>query len=115
MRDQSQQRLQQILKRLGQALHGSAVNSKGVRQCLRELNEEGWDGVMMLSAALACRRDGSIEVDHASLHVHADDGQRMLVPPQLTSEDAAFLRQLGIEPRTSCAADHRDIDELQSD
>jgi hypothetical protein len=100
MRDQSQQRLQEILKRLGQALHGSAVNSKDVRHCLRELTHEGWDGVMMLSASLACRRDGAVDVDRASLHVHAEPTTAVTRSPDLTASDAELLRSLGIRPTT---------------
>lgn len=103
MGDQSQERLQELLKQLGQALHGSAVNSKDVRHCLRELGAAGWDGVMVLSASLACRRDGSVDIDRASLHVHAEPAVREATQPQLTASDAQILRQLGIAPTTVSA------------
>ncbi len=42
-------RLQELLKRLGQAVHGSVVQSQEVRDCLEELHEDGWRAVMLLS------------------------------------------------------------------
>ncbi len=91
------QKLQRLLKRLGQALHGSVVNSEEVQACLRELHEAGWDAVMLLDAAVACRKDGALDVEKAALHVHADPE-----PPQVSyrinREDANLLGELGISP-----------------
>ena len=70
MEEKRAQLLQQLLKRLGHALHGSVVKSEQVRECLRQLHEEGWEAVMVLEASLACRPDGEVEANEASLRVH---------------------------------------------
>ena len=91
------QRLQLLLKRLGNALHGSMVNSKEVRACLRELHQEGWMAVMMLEASVACRReDGDPEVDKASLHVHVDQPRTNSF--RFSHADIRLLHSLGISP-----------------
>lgn len=91
------QKLQQLLKRLGQAIHGSVVNSEEVQACLRELHEGGWDAVMLLDAAVACREDGSLEVDKAALHVHAEP-EPLQVSYRINRDDASLLGSLGISP-----------------
>jgi hypothetical protein len=91
------QLLQELLKRLGQALHGTVVNSDEVRGCLRQLHEHGWEAVMMLEASVACRNDGEPEIEEASLHIHAEPGQGK-VSFRMNLQDAAFLASLGISP-----------------
>ena len=95
MEESRAQRLHEILKRLGEALHGSVVNSGKVQACLRELHEKGWDAVMLLEASVVCHEDGKVSAEHASLHIHAD-------PPEpeaaydISMEDVRILRSLGI-------------------
>ncbi len=91
------QKLQQLLKRLGQAIHGSVVNSDEVQACLRELHEGGWDAVMLLDAAVACRTDGTIDVERAAMHVHAEP-EPPKVSYRINREDAHLLGALGISP-----------------
>jgi hypothetical protein len=91
------QLLQELLKRLGQALHGTVVNSDEVRGCLRQLHEHGWDAVMMLEASVACRHDGEPELEEASMHIHADPSEAK-VSFRMNLHDAAFLSSLGISP-----------------
>ncbi len=98
MEEPRTQKLHQLLKRLGTALHGSVVDSDEVQECLRELHEAGWDAVMMLEASVVCRADGSIEPGQASLHVHADPRPRPRVEYRMNLHDAAFLAALGISP-----------------
>jgi len=90
-------RLQELLKRLGEAVHRSVVDSEEVQECLQEIHADGWDAVMLLEASLACREDGEVESIGASLHVHADPG-----PPRvhyrLNLQDARWLTSIGISP-----------------
>ena len=63
MEESRTQRLQELLRRLGKAVHGSVVRSEEVRTCLDELHDEGWRAVMLLETSLACGESGSVEVD----------------------------------------------------
>jgi hypothetical protein len=96
--DQSRtQKLQQLLKRLSQAVHSSVVRSDEVQACLQELRQDGWDAVMLLEASLVCRNEGAVDTDSASLHVHIDPGSDK-VRYRIDARDAAFLNSVGISP-----------------
>jgi len=97
MEEKRTQLLQQLLKRLGHALHGSVVGSEEVRDCLRQLHEQGCEAVMVLEASLACRHGQDIEAGEASLHVHTQSEPRR-VGFRMNLGDAAFLASLGISP-----------------
>ena len=99
MEESRTQKLQQLLRRLGKAVHGSVVRSDEVRACLEELHDNGWRAVMLLETSLACGDDGSIGF------VETMD----MVPGQLANQcdptspeyridtaDARFLSSLGI-------------------
>ena len=58
MEESRTQRLHELLRRLGKALHATVVSSEEVRECLEELHEDGWQAVMMLEASLVCGEDG---------------------------------------------------------
>ena len=99
------QRLHQLLKRLGRAVHGSVVKSDEVRQCLQELHEEGWNAVMLLEASVTCRDEG-VKRGPASLRIHVGQESSSPVKPEtsdkveyrINRQDASFLRSLGISP-----------------
>ena len=97
MSDSRARRLQELMKRLGEAVHRSVVDSEEVEACLREIHAEGWDAVMLLEASLACRDGVVVESEGASLHVHADP-----TPPRvqyrLNLQDAMWLASIGISP-----------------
>ncbi|RMF79131.1 MAG: hypothetical protein D6739_11250 [Nitrospirae bacterium] len=59
-------RLQELLKRLGQAVHGAVVDSDEVQACLKELHRHGWEAVMLLEASVACRRSGEVASERSS-------------------------------------------------
>ena len=59
MEERRSRKLQDILRRLGRAVHGSVVNSDEVQMCLRELHENRWDAVMLLEASVACKDEGT--------------------------------------------------------
>ncbi len=90
-------RLQELLKRLGQAVHGAVVDSEEVQACLKELHRHGWEAVMLLEASVACRRAGEVTSERSSLHVHADPEPEE-VRYRINLRDAAFLASLGISP-----------------
>jgi hypothetical protein len=90
-------RLHQLLKRLGQAVHGSVVQSEEVRECLEELHEDGWKAVMLLESSLVCRDGGGLTSKEARLHIHVDPTEED-APYRLDAEDARFLMSLGISP-----------------
>ena len=45
MEESRTQRLQELLRKLGKALHATVVRSDEVRECLEELHEDGWQAV----------------------------------------------------------------------
>lgn len=97
MDEERTERLQELLRKLGKAVHASVVRSEDVRACLEELHEDGWQAVMMLEASLACGEDGSLDVERGTLrlHVQSDD----LAPEfRMDVADAKFLASLGISP-----------------
>jgi hypothetical protein len=91
------QKLQQLLKRLGQAVHGSVVESKNVRACLDELHDEGWSAVMLLEASLVCRDSGVFDVEDGSIHIHVDPSG-VSADYRIDATDAKLLSSLGISP-----------------
>ncbi len=97
MSDSRARRLQELLKRLGEAVHRSVVDSEEVEACLREIHAEGWDAVMLLEASLACRDGGEVESVGGSLHIHADPA-RHRPEYRLNLQDAMWLASLGISP-----------------
>jgi hypothetical protein len=116
MEESRTQRLQQLLKRLGQAVHGTVIQSKEVRACLEELHDDGWRAVMLLEASLVCRDNGILESDEGSIHIHVDPSEAT-VNYRIDSLDARFLSSLGISPsrhRSLKTTPRREADE-QSD
>ncbi len=97
MKEPRGDKLQELLKRLGQAVHRSVVDSDEVQACLRELHDDGWDAVMLLEASVACRPDGAVVSEDASMHVHADPSPER-VTYRINLQDAMWLASLGISP-----------------
>jgi hypothetical protein len=97
MTESKANKLHELLKRLGTAIHRSVVDSDEVQSCLRDLHQDGWDAVMMLEASVACSQDGDVESEGASLHVHADPEPER-VAYRLNLQDAMWLSSLGISP-----------------
>lgn len=97
MEESRTQRLQQLLRRLGQAVHGSVAGSEEVRECLDRLHEDGWRAVMLVESSLVCRDGGTLEVQEGALHIHVDpnDGE---VAYLIDADDARLLSALGISP-----------------
>ena len=96
MEDSRTHRLQELLRRLGKAVHGSVVRSEEVRACLDELHEEGWHAVMLLETSLACSESGSVEVDKGILRMHVGTADSAIPEYRLDVADARFLSSLGI-------------------
>lgn len=97
MEESRTQKLQQLLKRLGQAVHGSVVQSKDVRECLDELHDDGWTAVMLLEASLVCRDSGVFDVEDGSIHIHVDPSE-VSADYRIDATDAKLLSSLGISP-----------------
>jgi hypothetical protein len=98
-----------LLKRLGQAVHGSVVNSDQVRECLEQLREDGWNAVMLLEASVTCR-DKEVRSGPASVRIHVEPASER-IDYRIDVEDARFLRSLGISPsrhRSQSSARRRD-------
>ena len=95
MEDSRTQRLQKLLKQLGEAVHGSVARSEDVRARLKELRDDGWHAVMIVETSLACREDGSVEVERGTVRLHVD-GDRPGVRYRIDVEDARLLSSLGI-------------------
>jgi hypothetical protein len=97
MEESRTQQLQQLLKRLGQAVHGSVIQSEEVRACLDELHDDGWRAVMLLEASLVCRDGGSLDADDGAIHIHVDPAETT-ANYRLDADDARLLSSLGISP-----------------
>ena len=95
MEDSRKQKLQELLRRLGKALHATVVRSEEVRACLDELRDDGWRAVMLLETSLACAEDGSLEVERGRLHLHVDS-EPEAVSYRIDADDARLLASLGI-------------------
>ncbi len=97
MDEERTERLQELLRKLGKAVHASVIRSDDVRSCLEELHEDGWQAVMMLEASLACGEDGSMEVDRGTLRLHVSSD---VMDPEYRMDvaDAQYLASLGISP-----------------
>jgi len=95
MEESRTQRLHELLRRLGKALHATVVRSDEVRTCLDELREDGWQAVMMLETSLVCGEDGSLEVGRGTMRLHVDQDH---AKPEyrIDVDDARFLSSLGI-------------------
>jgi hypothetical protein len=103
MEEPRTQRLHELLRRLGKALHATVVRSDEVRECLEELHEDGWQAVMMLETSLVCGEDGSVEVGRGTMRLHVAESS---ASPEyrIGVDDARFLSSIGIS-----AGRHRSI------
>lgn len=97
MEESRTKRLQELLKRLGQAVHGSVVQSDEVRDCLGELHGEGWRAVMMLESTLVCRDSGVVHATEGTIHIHVDPSDAETTY-RIDADDARLLTSLGISP-----------------
>jgi hypothetical protein len=95
MEESRTQRLQELLRRLGKALHATVVRSDEVRECLEELHEDGWQAVMMLETSLVCGEDGSVEVGRGTTRLHVGEGSSS-PDYRIGVDDARFLSSIGI-------------------
>jgi len=89
------QRLHQLLRRLGKAVHGSVVRSDEVRACLSDLHDDGWRAVMLVETSLACNDDGVVEADTGTMRLHVDT-DREQPNYRIGVDDASLLSSLGI-------------------
>ena len=95
MEESRTQRLQELLRRLGKALHGTVVRSDEVRACLDELHENGWHAVLMVETSLACGEDGAIEAGPGTMRLHV--AEDLAAPAyRIAVDDARFLSSIGI-------------------
>jgi hypothetical protein len=95
MEESRNQRLHELLRRLGQALHATVVRSDEVRDCLQELHEDGWQAVMMVETSVACGEDGSLEFGQGTMRLHVEEDAS--VPEyRIGVDDARFLSSIGI-------------------
>ena len=110
-------RLHELLRRLGQAVHGSVVRSDEVRGCLEELGEQGWRAVMLVETAVACDEKGELETAAGTLRVHVNvdqDGPAY----RIDAADTHLLASLGIAPgrhRANGASSRRTAAEREVD
>jgi len=95
MEESRTQRLQELLRKLGRALHETVVRSDEVRACLDELHEDGWQAVMMVETSLACGENGSIESGRGTMRLHV--AENSIAPEyRIGVDDARFLSSIGI-------------------
>ncbi len=89
-------KLQQLLEQLGRAIHASVVDSAEVEECLSRLRADGFDGDLLLEAALiAGNGDGQrMAGGRLRIRLHRADRPEYL----LSSQDARWLASIGISP-----------------
>lgn len=97
MEESRTKRLQELLKRLGAAVHGSVVESEEVRDCLEELHEDGWRAVMLIESSLVCSDSGAVQSREGTVHIHVDPSSAA-TSYRIDAEDARLLTSLGISP-----------------
>ena len=97
MEDSRTQRLHQLLRRLGKAVHGSVVRSDEVRACLSDLHDDGWKAVMLVETSLACDENGVVEAEKGTMRLHVDT-DRESPNYRIGVDDASLLSSLGIAP-----------------
>jgi hypothetical protein len=95
MEESRTQRLHELLRKLGKALHATVVRSDEVRECLEELHEDGWQAVMMLETSMVCGADGAVDVGRGTMRLHVGD---TTAPTEyrIGVDDARFLSSIGI-------------------
>ncbi|TFG37142.1 MAG: hypothetical protein E4H44_05730 [Candidatus Aminicenantes bacterium] len=91
------ERLHQLLRRLGKAVHGSVVRSDEVRACLSELHDDGWRSVMLVETSLACDENGTVEAKAGTMRLHVDT-EHESPDYRIDVVDASLLSSLGIAP-----------------
>lgn len=91
------ERLHQLLRRLGKAVHGSVVRSDEVRACLSELHEDGWQAVMLVETSIACEENGAVEAKTGTMRLHVET-DRENPDYRIGVVDASLLSSLGIAP-----------------
>lgn len=96
MDDSKTRQLHDLLKRLGKAVHGSVLNSDEVREVLHEMQDGGWNAVMLLEASVACKEDG-LQRGPASMRIHVEPSAER-VSYRIDATDADFLESIGISP-----------------
>ncbi len=96
MDDPHTRKLQRMLERLGRAIHASVVDSAEVDECLSRLRGDGWNGELLIEAALVGR--GGDETRSVGgrlrIRVHRPDRPEYL----LSADDARWLVAIGISP-----------------
>jgi len=95
MEESRTQRLHELLRRLGKALHATVVRSDEVRDCLEELHEDGWQAVMMLETSMVCGEDGKVDVRRGTMRLHVDESSST-TEYRIGVDDARFLSSIGI-------------------
>ena len=95
MEDSRTQKLHQLLRQLGKAIHGSAVRSEEVRACLSDLHDDGWKAVMLVETSLACDENGIVDAETGTMRLHVDT-DRESPNYRIGVDDASLLSSLGI-------------------
>lgn len=97
MDDAQTAKLQELLDRLGRAIHAELKDSDEVNECLARLRVRGWDAVLLLDAS---------ELEHGSGQQASQDGRLRIdvdtrpsaVAYRIDRDDARWLSDLGISP-----------------
>jgi hypothetical protein len=92
--DARTRRLQQLLERLGTAIRDAVADAAEVDNCLSRLRAEGFEGELLVEAALLAAGDDEAAADRLRIHVDRPDRPEYL----LTPEDARWLAAIGISP-----------------
>ena len=91
------QKLHEMLRRLGKAVHSSVARSGEVRECLSDLHDGGWRAVMLVETSLACEENGEVEVEGGTMRLHVDTN-RESPEYRIGVSDVSLLSSLGIAP-----------------
>ena len=86
-----EQRLKELIKRLGQAIDESLSDSKAIADVIGEIKREGYDVLLVLEATIGFNRRAQRSVAPRSSAVTHKD-----LESSLTEQDQKFLRSMSI-------------------
>jgi hypothetical protein len=89
--------LQELLRRLGEAAHGSVRDSAEVRACLAHLRQRGFDATLLLEVSLSGPADDGSISDETTVHLRLRPAGDQPVY-RIDLDDARFLTEVGISP-----------------
>ena len=84
--------IKRLMKNLEEAINETLNESPRVHDCIRSIQESGYEAFLIIDATLGFTPKGKGENEHISSSPKSDDGVRL----RITSDDIKFLKSLKI-------------------